>query len=107
MARPDRTEQAAFRFSSNPAAAQREANRVMLRFLLVRIASAIPVLFILSVVTFAIIKAPPGDYSDYIRAQLINQGGSSFAQADAQAQIYRKEHGLDKPIVIQYFNWIG
>jgi peptide/nickel transport system permease protein len=79
----------------------------MLRFLLVRIASAIPVLFILSVVTFAIIKAPPGDYSDYIRAQLINQGGTPFAQADAQAQIYRKEHGLDRPLVVQYFNWIS
>lgn len=46
----------------------------MLRFLLVRIASAIPILFILSVVTFAIIQAPPGDYADYIRSQLINQG---------------------------------
>ncbi|MGO4441230.1 ABC transporter permease [Rhizobium sp. RAF56] len=78
----------------------------MLRFLLVRIASAIPVLLILSVATFAIIKAPPGDYSDYIRAQLINQGGASFKQADAQAQIYRKAHGLDKPVVIQYINWI-
>ncbi|MGO7902914.1 ABC transporter permease, partial [Rhizobium ruizarguesonis] len=45
----------------------------MLLFLLVRIASAIPILFILSVLTFAIIQAPPGDYSDYIRSQLINQ----------------------------------
>ena len=50
----------------------------MLRFLLMRIASAIPVLFILSIVTFAIIQAPPGDYGDYIRSQLINQGGASF-----------------------------
>ncbi|OED01503.1 MULTISPECIES: ABC transporter permease [unclassified Rhizobium] len=79
----------------------------MLRFLLVRIASAIPVLLILSVVTFAIIQAPPGDYADYIRSQLMNQGGASFEQADAQAQAYRKEHGLDKPMIVQYFNWIG
>ena len=79
----------------------------MLRFLLVRIASAIPVLFILSVVTFAIIQAPPGDYADYIRSQLMNQGGASFEQADAQAQAYRKEHGLDKPMIVQYFNWVG
>ena len=54
-----------------------------------RIASAIPVLFVLSVVTFAIIQAPPGDYGDYIRSQLINQGGASFEEADAQAQAYR------------------
>ena len=72
-----------------------------------RIASAIPVLLILSAVTFAIIQAPPGDYGDYIRSQLINQGGASFAEADAQAQAYRVEHGLDKPMLVQYFNWIG
>jgi peptide/nickel transport system permease protein len=67
----------------------------MFRFLLVRIASAIPVLFVLSVVTFAIIQAPPGDYSDYIRSQMINQGGASFEEADAQAQAYRIANGLD------------
>ncbi|PWJ88466.1 peptide/nickel transport system permease protein [Mesorhizobium loti] len=79
----------------------------MLRFLLTRIASAIPVLAILSLVTFAIIQAPPGDYADYIRSQLINQGGASFAEADAQAKAYRIEHGLDKPLPVQYLNWIG
>ncbi|CDX55262.1 Binding-protein-dependent transport systems inner membrane component [Mesorhizobium plurifarium] len=79
----------------------------MLRFLFMRIASAIPVLAILSLVTFAIIQAPPGDYADYIKSQLINQGGASYAEADAQAQAYRKEHGLDKPLPVQYLNWIG
>jgi peptide/nickel transport system permease protein len=79
----------------------------MLRFLLVRIASAVPVLIILSLVTFVIIHSPPGDYADYLRSQLINQGGASYAQADAQAQAYRVEHGLDKPLPVQYINWIG
>jgi peptide/nickel transport system permease protein len=78
----------------------------MFKFLLVRIASAIPVLLILSVVTFAIIQAPPGDYSDYIRSQLINQGGASFEAADAQAKAYAVAHGLDQPIPVQYVNWI-
>lgn len=78
----------------------------MFRFLLVRIISAIPVLFVLSVVTFAIIQAPPGDYSDYIRSQLINQGGASFDEADAQAQAYKIANGLDKPLPLQYVNWV-
>ena len=78
----------------------------MFRFLLIRIASAIPVLFILSVVTFAIIQAPPGDYSDFIRSQLINQGGATFESADAQAKAYAHAHGLDKPIPVQYINWV-
>ncbi|WP_320197671.1 ABC transporter permease [Agrobacterium sp. rho-13.3] len=79
----------------------------MLRFFFVRLSSAVPVMLILSVVTFAIIQAPPGDYADYIRSQLMNQGGASFEQAEAQAQAYRIEHGLDQPMVVQYFNWIG
>ena len=79
----------------------------MFRFLLVRIASAIPLLFILSVVTFAIIQAPPGDYGDYIRSQAINQGGASYEEAEAQAQAYRVANGLDKPLPVQYVNWIA
>jgi peptide/nickel transport system permease protein len=78
----------------------------MLRFLLTRILSAIPVLFVLSIVTFAIIQAPPGDYSDYIRSQLINQGGASYEAADAQARAYALEHGLDKSLPLQYVDWI-
>ncbi|WP_313590705.1 ABC transporter permease [Agrobacterium cavarae] len=78
----------------------------MLRFLVTRLLSAIPLLLILSIVTFAIIQAPPGNYADYIRSQLMNLGGASFEQADAQAKAYAVAHGLDKPIVIQYFNWI-
>lgn len=79
----------------------------MLRFLALRTLSAIPVLIILSVVTFAIIQAPPGNYADFIRSQLINLGGASFEQADQQARAYAVAHGLDKPMIIQYFNWIG
>jgi len=79
----------------------------MLRYILFRILAAIPVLFVLSVVTFGIIKAHPGDYSDYIRSTLMNQGGASFEAADAQAQAYRKTHGLDDPLPVQYLRWIG
>ncbi len=79
----------------------------MIRYIFFRILAAIPVLFILSVVTFGIIKAHPGDYSDYIRSTLMNQGGASFEAADAQAQAYRKTHGLDDPLPVQYLRWIG
>jgi peptide/nickel transport system permease protein len=78
----------------------------MFRFLATRILGAIPLLLLLSVVTFAIIQAPPGDYSDYIRSMLINQGGASAEQATAQAEAYRRAHGLDDPLVVQYFRWI-
>lgn len=79
----------------------------LLRFLVMRILAAIPVLLILSVVTFAIIQAPPGDYGDYIRSMLINQGGATMEEAEKQAEIYREQNGLNDPLPIQYVNWMG
>lgn len=78
----------------------------MLRFLITRIALALPVLLVLSVVTFAIIQAPPGDYGDHIYSELINHGGASVAEARTQADAYRKAHGLYDPLPLQYVHWL-
>ncbi|AMM83375.1 ABC transporter permease [Martelella lutilitoris] len=78
----------------------------MARFLFNRIMSGLMLLFVLSIVTFVIIQAPPGDYSDYIRSQAINQGGATFEQADRQAEAYRETHGLNDPLPVQYLNWV-
>ena len=78
----------------------------LLRFLVTRILAALPVLLILSVVTFGNIQAPPGDYGDYIRSMLINQGGATMEEAEKQADIYREQNGLNEPLPIQYVNWL-
>jgi peptide/nickel transport system permease protein len=78
----------------------------MFRFLAMRILAAIPVLLLLSIVTFIIIKAPPGDYGDYIRSMLINQGHATPEVAEQQAQAYRAANGLLDPLPIQYLHWI-
>jgi peptide/nickel transport system permease protein len=78
----------------------------MLRYILTRILGAIPVLVVLSVVTFIIIQAPPGDYADHIRNQLINQGGATIENAERQAEIYREKHGLNDPMPVQYLRWV-
>lgn len=78
----------------------------LLRFLVMRLLAALPVLLILSVVTFGIIQAPPGDYGDYIRSMLINQGGATMEEAEKQADIYREQNGLNEPLPVQYVNWI-
>ena len=78
----------------------------MLRFLVYRILAAIPVLFAMSVVTFIIIHAPPGDYADYVGAMLRVQGHATNAVADAAAQQFRIDNGLNDPLIIQYFRWI-
>ena len=86
---------------------RRGSDRRMIRFLVTRILSAIPILFVLSVVTFAIIQAPPGDYGDYIKSMLMSQGGATDEQAQAQADAYRAAHGLNDPLPLQYVNWVG
>ena len=79
----------------------------MLRFLIFRILVAIPVLFVMSIIVFIIIQAPPGDYADFIRSQLIFLGNASTEVADAAAERFRVEHGLNDPYIVQYFRWIG
>lgn len=78
----------------------------MLRFLTTRVLAAIPLLLVLSIVTFAIIKAQPGDYADYLKSMLMSQGHVSDADAQVQADAYRAAHGLNAPLPLQYVNWL-
>ncbi len=77
----------------------------MVRFLSQRIAAALVVLFFLSLVTFAIIHARPGDYGDFVYSSLVARG-SSVVEATRVADAARKEYGLDDPLPAQYLNWI-
>ncbi len=78
----------------------------MLRFLGIRLMQAIPVLLVMSIITFTIIQAPPGDYGDFIRTNMIVQGNATVEAADRAANAYRLEHGLNDPMVLQYGRWI-
>lgn len=78
----------------------------MLSFLGVRLMQSVPVLLVMSFVTFMIIQAPPGDYGDFIRTNMMIQGGASAEAATAAANEYREKHGLNEPLVVQYFQWI-
>lgn len=77
----------------------------MLRFLIQRILAAIPVLLVLSVVTFAIIHARPGDYGDYVYSMLTSRGVSSV-EAERVAEATREQYGLNDPVPVQYVRWI-
>ena len=77
----------------------------MLQFTIRRLALFFPMLFVASVISFAIIQAPPGDFlSDYI-AYLLEQG-ESLPGAEATLETIRARYGLDKPLHIQYARWI-
>jgi peptide/nickel transport system permease protein len=78
----------------------------MLRFLAIRIAQSIPVLIVMSIITFVIIQAPPGDYGDFIRTNMITQGNATTEAANRAAEAYRETHGLNDPLPVQYVRWI-
>jgi peptide/nickel transport system permease protein len=78
----------------------------MLRYLLVRLGQAIPVLVVMSIITFAIIQAPPGDYCDFIRTNMITQGNATPEAASAAAEAYRERNGLNDPMIVQYGRWV-
>ncbi|MDQ2695415.1 MAG: ABC transporter permease [Pseudomonadota bacterium] len=79
----------------------------MLIYIGKRILAAIPLLIILSIITFAIIQVPPGDYASRVKQQAMSLGGLGEREAEQLAQNIRQRYGLDQPVVVQYFNWIG
>lgn len=78
----------------------------MIRYLFMRMAQAIPVLIVMSMITFAIIQAPPGDYGDFIRQNMMLQGNATSDAANAAADAYRETHGLNDPMAVQYVSWV-
>lgn len=77
-----------------------------LRFFLMRIAIAIPLLIGISIVSFAIIIAVPGDFVDTWIANTSAQTGKSYDALLPQAEAMRARLGLDQPVVIQYLVWL-
>jgi len=70
------------------------------RFILKRTLLVIPIMFGVSVITFALVYLTPGDPVDVIAAGNPNMG------AGEQARL-RAEMGLDRPIHVQYWDWIS
>ena len=76
----------------------------MLNYTIHRILIMIPTLLVISLVTFTVIKLPPGDFLSNQIAELQSQGDK---QALEKAAFLRKQYGLDKPFLEQYATWLG
>ncbi|HEX2949139.1 MAG TPA: ABC transporter permease, partial [Armatimonadota bacterium] len=75
----------------------------MLRMILHRLLWMIPTVFVISILSFAILQLPPGDYlTSYIAA--LEQTGDSVSQEQADA--LRKRYGVDEPWHMQYLHWM-
>jgi peptide/nickel transport system permease protein len=69
-----------------------------------RLVMAVFTIIAISMLSFVVIKLPPGDYVNSYIAQMAAQG--SVVSEEAAATL-RAEYGLDKPIYIQYLRWAG
>ncbi|AJY44869.1 ABC transporter permease [Martelella endophytica] len=63
----------------------------------------IPTMVAISIVTFALIQLPPGDFVTTLAAQMSQQGDSIDPQTLA---MLRAQYGLDQPIWVQYGIWM-
>ena len=77
---------------------------MLLNYVIRRIFWAIPFLFAASLVAFALITLPPGDYVTTL-AQGLTESGDPVDQARLIA--LRERYGLDQPFLIQYVYWIS
>ncbi len=72
------------------------------KYIVQRIISLIPTLFLIAVVGFVIMELPPGDYvTSYI---LREQAQGNIGIRDQEDEL-RTRFGLDKPIHIRFVNW--
>lgn len=66
-------------------------------FIARRIVQLIPVLLVATVVLFVVLRIVPGDPARQLLGRLATE---------QQLQVKREELGLDKPLVVQYWDWI-
>ena len=72
----------------------------MSTYVLRRMLAYIPVIFLVSVFTFFILRIIPGD-------ALVAMMGERQGLNSAELEAARAELGLDRPLVIQYLSWVG
>jgi len=76
----------------------------MLRYIAYRLLLMIPTIFVVSVVSFAIIQLPPGDFLTSYVANLEAMGEKID---DSQLSALKQAYGLGEPIYVQYIKWVG
>jgi peptide/nickel transport system permease protein len=76
----------------------------MLQFVLRRVFLMIPTLFAISIVAFIIIQLPPGNF---LTSYIANLSASGETVQQDVIDALNQRYGLDQPIYVQYFKWIG
>ena len=71
----------------------------MLKFIIKRILVAIPLLLAMSLLTFILMQATPGNFFDSLKMDP--------TMSPETIQKYEQLYGLDKPLAFQYIKWLG
>ena len=77
----------------------------MVNYILRRLVIAFFMLIGIGIVSFVVIKLPPGDFASRYRQYLIDRG-TAETEADNAARIIREQYNLDKPLTTQFYIWI-
>jgi peptide/nickel transport system permease protein len=75
----------------------------MLQYIIQRVLQFIPLLITISVLTFAIIELPPGDWLT-MHIQALEQQGTKISEEEIER--LNIQYGLDKPVHMRYLRWI-
>ena len=73
-------------------------------YVIKRVMMAVPLLLLITLVSFVIIQLPPGDYLTTYIARLSAAGQEVN---DAEKAALTKLYGLDRPMYVQYLYWLG
>ena len=76
----------------------------MIRYILWRLLVMIPTLILISMLVFAIIELPPGDYFESYISEMRAIGESADLQ---EIEELRARYGFDQPLPIRYLHWVG
>src|SRR5262245_28146561 len=76
----------------------------MTAYVIRRLLWMVPTLLGVSIITFAMLKNVPGDPVSRIVLAGRTGGGSTLTQADRDR--LAKQYGLDKPVYVQYLDWL-
>ncbi|MBP6678346.1 MAG: ABC transporter permease [Paracoccus sp.] len=76
----------------------------MIRYLLWRVLVMIPTLILISMLVFAIIELPPGDYFESYVQELRAMGETADLQ---EIEDLKARYGFDQPVPIRYLHWVG
>ena len=74
----------------------------MLSYIVRRLLHALLIVILVSFAVFLLVRAMPGDPVDIIVAQR-----TLVAMTPEQIDALRQEHGLDRPVIVQYATWLG